>query len=207
MLPIFLMMAAFVGGMSTAIDVTAGERERGSLESLLLFPVSRVALAGGKWMAAVVVNLLVVVATLVVSVAVLRSPKLDGLGFRFADDFGSLALWLAILLPLTLLGPALQMAVALFSRSFKEAQTYLSLLVMAPALPGLVFAFRSVEIESWMRWTPIVGQQIALEDALRGEALAWASHLGLLAVTCLLAFACVALVSRLLDHEKLVVLA
>ena len=56
-MPIFVLLAAFIGGMSIAADVTAGERERGSLESLLLHPVSRLAITGGKWIAVTAIAL------------------------------------------------------------------------------------------------------------------------------------------------------
>jgi len=200
MVPIFLLMATFIGGMNVAIDVTAGERERGSLEPLLLPATPRSALATGKWLAAVVPNLLVVAATLAVTVAVVRSPRLGGLGLRFGDE--AVAGVALALLPLALMGPALQMLASLFSTSYKEAQTYLSLLVMLPALPGFLFVFRDLEPTAWMRWTPILGHQVAVGDLLRGVPPAALDQMLLAASTLTLALACLAGVTAVLGRER-----
>ena len=92
-MPIFVLLAAFIGGMSVAADVTAGERERGSLESLLLHPVSRLAIAGGKWLAvsAVAVATVDAGAGHVVRRAAAPAPA----GPRPADRLGAAdALWM-----------------------------------------------------------------------------------------------------------------
>ena len=73
------LLAAFIGGMSVAADVTAGERERGTLESLLLHPVSRLEITGGKWIAVSGMALLTVALALAVSFAVLQHPRLQAL--------------------------------------------------------------------------------------------------------------------------------
>ena len=65
--------------------------------------------------------------------------------------------FLALLLPLALLAPALQMLLALFARSFKEAQTQLSLLLLLPMIPGLMLSFQSFEPKPWMGAVPILG--------------------------------------------------
>jgi len=202
--PIFLLMAAFVGGMNVAIDVTAGERERGCLDVLLSHPAPRLALAGGKWLAAATVNLGVVTATLATAVVVIRGPQLAVLGLRFGHDLSAMAAALLILAPLALLAPAVQMAIALFCRSFKEAQTYLSLLVMLPALPGFAFAFRDLPVAGWMRLVPVLGHQVVLADVMAGVVVVPGTLLGLTATTFATTAGCVAVVGVLLSNEALV---
>ncbi len=78
-MPIFILLAAFIGGMSVAADVSAGERERGSLESLLLHPVSRASIVTGKWLAISAAAVATVVLALATSYAVMQHPRLQQL--------------------------------------------------------------------------------------------------------------------------------
>ena len=204
MLVIFLLMATFVGGMNVAIDVTAGERERLSLESLLVHPVPRGALAAGKWAAATVLNLATVLLTLAVSVAVLGSSKLQSLELRVGLGASEALAVLAVLLPLVALAPALQMLISTFATSFKEAQTYLSLLLLVPALPGFLIAFQTLEPAAWMDFVPLLGHQTLITTALRGESLDTVSFALLAVVTLALTAAALATTGRLLHHERIV---
>lgn len=202
--PIFLLMSAFIGGMSVAIDTTAGERERGSLEALLIHAVPRMDLVLGKWMAAVVFNLLAVVLTLLFSFLVLRVDRLQRMDLPVAMSVEDALRFLALLLPLALLVPALQMLVALFARSFKEAQTQLSLLMFLPMIPGMLLSFQSFEPKPWMRAVPILGEQVIMGDLLRGKAIDPAG-LALTTVTTLaLTVVCIVATSRMLQHERIV---
>lgn len=92
------------------------------------------------------------------------------------------------------------MLIAIFARSFKEAQTYLSLLLFVPMLPGFLFSFDAVGQDSWMRALPIVGQQILMADLLRGEPAAGRGAALLAALTLL----CVAAAARCLRDERIV---
>ncbi|HEX6901016.1 MAG TPA: ABC transporter permease subunit [Thermoanaerobaculia bacterium] len=204
MFPIFLLMAAFIGGMNVAIDATAGERERGSLEPLLVHAVSRADLAAGKWLAAAAFNLLGVSLTVLVSFLVLRWDRLERLDVPVALSAGDALRILALLIPLALFAPAIQMLVALFARSFKEAQTYLSLLLFVPILPGFAFAFQRVGAEPWMHGVPMLAQQVLIADFLRGEAAAPATHALAAAATLAAAALCVAVTARMLRHERIV---
>ncbi len=173
-LPIFVLLATFIGGMGVASDLTAGERERNSLEALLLNPVSRAAIIGGKWLATTTVALVTLLLTLGVSIAVLRHPRIQSIdlpvGLSPAD---AAAMWW-VLVPLALCASALQVLVALRTRSYKEAQTQLSLLVFLPMVPGFLFAFSAIAQDSWLRWLPVTGHQLLLSDVLRGVLVAGA---------------------------------
>jgi sodium transport system permease protein len=204
MLPIYLLLAAFIGGMSVAIDVTAGERERGSLESLLVAPAPRLSLATGKWLAAVALNVVVVAATVAVSFKVVNAGRFQELAVPIGFDASQALSILAYLTPLALLGPAVQMLLAFFAKTYKEAQTYLSLLLFAPMVPGMLLAFGSLEPAPWMERVPVLGQQVLMNELLEGKAPEAARYGVLGAVTVLAALACVYTTGRLLQHERAV---
>jgi sodium transport system permease protein len=204
MLPIFLLMAVFIGAMNVAIDTTAGERERGSLESLLVHAVPRSDLTLGKWMAASAFNLLGVALTVLVSVLVLRWDRLAELDVPLALGTGDALRILALLIPLALFAPALQMLIALFARSFKEAQTYLSLLMFAPTIPGFLFAFQRIDTEPWMHTLPVLAQQVLIGDLLRGKPIDPAAQAAAAVATLAAATVCLFVTARLLRHERIV---
>jgi sodium transport system permease protein len=135
-LPFLLVMAAFVGTLQVASDSTAGERERGSLEPLLLNPVPRSAFVAGKWLAAVCFGALSVVFSVLLCTVVLSRIPMQEFGGRFQLNAASYALLVAIVLPLVLFSSALVISVAMMARSYKEAQSYLGILVTLPVLPA-----------------------------------------------------------------------
>jgi len=204
MLPIFLLMAVFISAMNIAIDATAGERERGSLEPLLVHPVPRAGLVAGKWLAAVLFNALGMGLTLLVTFLVLRWDRLEELDVPVALSPGDALHLFALLLPLTLFAPALQMLISLFARSFKEAQTYLSLLLFLPVIPGFLFSFQRLDPEPWMRTVPVLAEQVLVGDLLRGQAAGPLVHLTAAGATLLATGLCLAVTARLLRHERIV---
>jgi sodium transport system permease protein len=204
MVPLFLIMAAFVGGMNVAIDATAGERERGSLEPLLLNPVQRGALVAGKWVATVLMAFAAVGMCLGAFIVIVHRVPLQDLGIKAHFDVATALGVLASVLPLALLASAMQMLVATYARSFKEAQTYLQLFLLIPTVPGLALAFSPVQPSTWMYAVPVLGQQLLVGEVMRGAppgALPFAlSVLGCLALTGV----CLALTTRLLGQERIV---
>jgi sodium transport system permease protein len=204
MIPLFLLMAAFVGGLHVAIDCTAGERERGSLESLLVNPVSREAVVVGKWMAVVLVAVLAVcVAMLGFSVALARVPLQD-LGVRFQLGAREVTGLLSACLPLALFAAALQVTLALFARTYKEAQSYLSVLMMLPMIPAIFLSLSPVKTHAWMMAVPILGQAVLMSDVLRGEGRpSWWFVVAASSAACAGAIF-LAWAARLLRSEKIV---
>jgi sodium transport system permease protein len=204
MLPIFLLVSAFIGGMGLAADMMAGERERGSLESLLSHPVSPAAILAGKWAAAAVVCGATMTLTILVSQVLLEHPRLQEIdapiGLSLAD---AARVWI-LMAPLVLLATVVQLTIALFARTYKEAQTHLSLLLFLPMLPGFMLAFGSMEIVGWMSSCPLLGQQIAISDVLRGAPPSPATAAVLASTTLATAAAVFALAARLLDRESIV---
>ena len=168
-LPMFVLLAGFIGGMYVATDATAGERERGSLEPLLCNPISRRALVGGKWLTTSLFAGVSIVLTLALTLVALSFVPLEDLGVVLDLGAVEIAGILAATVPLALLAAASQMVIATFARSFKEAQTYLSLLMFVPMLPGVVLSIKPVSGELWMMAIPALGQQVLLLDVIRGE--------------------------------------
>jgi sodium transport system permease protein len=170
MAPYFIILAIFIGGMYLTIDATAGERERGSLEPLLLNPAPRSALVLGKTGAAALFSLFAVMETLVGFAVVLNYFPLEKyVGVRMSLDTTALLVILVLSLPMVVLAVALQISIATFTRSFKEAQNYLSLLPLVPAIPGLFLVLLPVKAQLWMMLVPTYGQQLLINKILRGE--------------------------------------
>lgn len=203
-LPLLLVVAALTGGMQVAIDSTAGERERGSLEPLLLNPVSRGVLAAGKWLAASLFGCCAVLFSMVLTVTVMRQVPWHDLGIRFRVTDGELMSLLALILPLALLLSAIVMCASTFARSFKEAQTYLGMLMLVPMLPGLVSTMYPLAGRPWLAPIPILGQYALAADVLGGEPPGWGYYVlsAVSVVAC--AVALVAVTARLLRREAIV---
>ena len=181
MLPYLLLLLAFVGGMQLAIDATAGERERQSLEPLLATPASREAIIGGKILATAAFTLLSVVMTLLmyrIAFALLPAGQVDA---SLAVSFGALGRLLLVILPVVLLGATVLTALAAFARSYREAQGYLPMLIFLPMLPTMYLMVAPVKTQAWMLAVPFLGQNQLILRILRGESIGpgeWALNLG-----------------------------
>ena len=134
-----ILITMLMGGMYLAIDATAGERERGSLEPLLTVPVPRAQLIYGKILATCAYMLLSLTLTVTAFALLLRFIGLErfGMSVNFSP---AVALQLILYcLPLVPLAAALMTIVAAYTRTYREAQTYLGVVLLVPTLP-LVFA-------------------------------------------------------------------
>lgn len=171
-MPYFLIFAVFVGGMGLTVDVTAGERERGSLEPLLLTPLRRGEILLGKLLAGLVPTAASVLVSLAGFAAVINlMPVGAQLGVRLSLGLPALGAIFLICLPMMLLAAAIQMIIATSSRSVKEAQSYLGFLPLIPALPGLFLAFLPLRPALWQMLLPTFGQQVLINQLMRGEAV------------------------------------
>jgi sodium transport system permease protein len=170
-MPYFIIFSVFIGGMYLVIDTTAGERERGSLEPLLINPVARSELVLGKLAAALVFTVIGVIETLVGFLIMLNVTPTESFGVQISLRPSALGVIFLIAIPMMLLAAALQMIIATFTRSFKEAQNYLSFLPLIPALPGMFLVFVPVKTKLWMMLIPTFGQQLLINQVMRGEPL------------------------------------
>ncbi|WP_163999463.1 ABC transporter permease [Pyxidicoccus caerfyrddinensis] len=204
MVPLFLVLAAFAGGMQLASDTMAGERERGSLEPLLLNPAPRGAVVAGKWMATVTMAAGAVLLTLVGYLLVVRRVPLEDLGVKARFDAPAALGMAAAVLPLTLAASSVQMWVSTYARSFKEAQTYLSLLMVVPMLPGMVLALSPLQTKLWMFAVPVLGQELLAGEVMRGEALGPLPFFIAAASSLAVAALALRITSRLLTQERII---
>ncbi len=202
MVPMFVMLAIFVGGMFMATDATAGERERKSLEPLLLTPASRLGLVLGKWVATTVFSTTGLLITLAGSTLAMSRVPLDEVGLEMDLGLAAVAWVLAAMLPLAPMAAALQMLVASFAKSFREAQTYLSLLTLLPTLPAVFLSLKPMAAEGWPTLVPVMGQQVVLLGVLRGDPV----PVGALSLSTLIVMVigggCSFATAKLFAHER-----
>ena len=204
MLPMFLTLAAFIGGLNVAIDTTAGERERQSLEPLLVNPVSRTALTAGKWLTTCVFGLVASIMTLVAFLFMMRFVPLEQFGVQLSLGARQLLLMSIAVAPMALLASSLQMFVATFARSFKEAQTYVSMMIFLPMIPGMATQIYPLQPAGWMMLVPALAQQLLLVDVMGGEPVPALSLATSAVATTLFAFLFLAGTSWMLRQEKIV---
>jgi sodium transport system permease protein len=199
-LPYVLILGLFIGSMYLAIDTMAGEKERNSLEALLLNPIKRSHLLIGKLMATMTFGFVTLIATLISLKIALPFLPLEKLGM--AVDLGpkNIAILLAVLAPLSILAASLQTIIATYAKSFKEAQTYVNLLMFIPMLPSMALMMLPVKEELWMMATPILGQNLVINQIMRGESVSSLSivlvAIGSLLVGLLLALLAIKLYNR-----------
>ena len=168
LLPLILTIFAFIGGAHLAMDTTAGERERQSLEPLLATPAARGALVGGKMLAAVLLGLLSMLLILV-SFKV-TATFAGGIGRQMDVSFLAMGKLLLTLLPLVLIGTALITALAAGAKSMKEAQSHIMWLMMLPMLPAYgLMAYPIKDTALWQYAVPFLSQNQLIQKITRGE--------------------------------------
>jgi len=167
----FLLFATLMGGLYVAIDSTAGERERGSLEPLLTLPVRRGILVLAKLCAAGICMAVSLALAVVIFAICLRVVPLESLGMR--ANFGPLvaAQVFLVVLPFVPLGAALMLAVASYTRSYREAQTWLSVILLVPTLPIVFASLYGLTARPALIAVPSLGQHLLIQRLLRDEGL------------------------------------
>lgn len=204
-IPLFIMLAAFTAGMPLATDSTAGERERGSIEALLVNPAPREALAAGKWLAGTITAMLGVLVSAALLFALFQYIPLQDLGIRFHLGQREMLGTLVAVLPLCPLVVAVQMYVATFAKSFKEAQSYLSFLIMVQMVPGMMATMNPTALKaSWMYYVPWVGVQNLLTDLLGNKPIGPMVIVAVAAINIVLAVVTVRATAGLLLREKII---
>jgi sodium transport system permease protein len=196
------VFAAVIGGMAAALDTTAGERERASLEPLLTTPVGPLELAIGKWLAVVVLDAAAVTLTLSGFYLMLRFAPLPAVGIPFLFGLAELGRFLVVLVPLIALMPAVLLYVGAHGRTFKEAQSNLSVLLFIVSLIPVIQMFLQKKEPAWVLWIPVSGQYTLLARALRGEALPIEELVRSYAVPLLLAALALVAVARVFSRES-----
>ncbi len=208
LIPFFIAVWALTGGQMVALDATAGEKERGTLEALLVAPIRRSEVVVGKFLATVASGLsasFMAIAGVLLGGVLMRRVFLPNLGEDAAEmvavmggtpTIGVEGLWALLGSAVLLAGAvaAVLLAVATFARSFKEAQTYVAPLSMVMIVPALALQFADLlDLGARVYFVPVMNVMVLMDDVLQGSvrladvAVTWLVMLALLAA--LLTFA------------------
>ena len=178
-LPYMLILFSFLGGAHLVMDATAGERERQSLEPLLATPASRAGIMSGKILAACLfgmLSLLLIVLAFKLTFAFAPGP------LQLVDvSLPVMAQLLFVLLPMVLIGTTLLTLISASVKSMKEAQGYMSVLMLLPIIPTVVLMVNPVKNQLWQFAVPFLAQNQMILKLVRSEAISaqeWAVYLG-----------------------------
>ncbi|WP_160798304.1 ABC transporter permease [Shewanella insulae] len=200
---IFMMVyAVFISGMNLAIDTSAGERERNSLALLLSHPVSTRNIVLAKVAAVTIFAMLGLILTLVISKVAYGFVPWQELGFSVNINVDFILLMLAIGLPIALMAAALQLFVSFMAKSFKEAQSYLTIVLIVPMMLSMAASYNIAP--DTLQWLPVSGQMQALIAFIKGKELPMMQLALSSAITFIIALALALGMERSLKSEKIV---
>jgi sodium transport system permease protein len=195
-IPMFIIMAVLYGALTAALDSTAGERERGSLEPLLMNPVQHLALVIGKWFAVAILGMVV---ALIASLSFIPAQwflRSDSLQAMFQFGMPEVVAFFLLQLPLAAGLGAVLMALAIRSKTFKEAQAGSGLVITLVGLAPMVSMLNPGGDASWYLWVPGLSQNTLMMLVLKGETLTLAQVFPSVLVGALLAISCMLYVAR-----------
>jgi len=212
-IPYLFLLLCFTGAMYPAMDLTAGEKERGTMETILCSPVSRLELVLGKFLMVLTASLGTVLCSLVsmVGTVSIGSPLLVAVAgasrgataaLPTLDPLGLLGV-LVLVLPMAVFFSALLLAISLLAKSFKEAQSYLSPLVIVIILPAVAGILPGVELNAKLALVPILNVSLASKELVSG-VWHW-PHLALIfGSTCVYASLALGLAVRMFNREDVI---
>ena len=173
-LPLFLIVTVFTSSVGFTADMVAGERERRSLESLLITPTTSWAVIIGKWLNSFSLTLIVILVEMILLAIAFANLPFNDLGLRVNVTLEDIAGVSLVLASLAFISTGLQFLISIFARSFKDAQTYMGLMIFIPMIPLFYTMFNPGAYEDWFRWVPILGHQVLIKDLLLGgQTNAW----------------------------------
>lgn len=175
LLPYLIVIYAFYGGFGSGSDIVAGEKEKYTLETLLITPVARTQIAIGKFLSLAVICFLSSFSALL-GVIIAGSSGLpmyqkvfpNGLGL----NAGQIATMIGVLIPTVAFFASLLIAVSAFAKNTREAQSHLaiiSLVVLIPAIFGQVIGLTDLASNWWIRLIPVLNTSVTLREALQGK--------------------------------------
>jgi sodium transport system permease protein len=194
--PMFIIMAVLYGALTAALDSTAGERERGSLEPLLMNPVQHLALVIGKWGAVAILGMAVALIASLSFVPAQWFLRSDSLQAMFQFGIPEVIAFLLLQLPLAAGLGAVLMALAIRSKTFKEAQAGSGLIITLVGLAPMVSILNPGGDAPWYLWVPGLSQNTLMMLVLKGEMLTFAQVFPGVLVGVLLMIGCMLYVAR-----------
>lgn len=203
-LPYFILITVFMGSMHMAIDTTAGERERKSLEPLLINPMPRWQIMAGKLGATTFFALATLGLGLIAFVYAMGMLPTADMGIKLNLDFAVAGKAFLVVAPAALMAAALLTILASFAKSFREAQSYMGLIIIVPMVPSLWMLINPAKAEYWMNWVPLLNQNILILQMVRGEAIPASWYGATIASTMILALILAAIAGGLYNRPKLI---
>jgi len=197
-------VTTFIFCMNTAMDTTAGERERRSLEVLLAQPVRPFALISGKWLATAALAVVGLALELTVAHFILKWMPLEEIGMSWRVSLPMLFGMIACAIPLCLFAAAFEIALAMNAKTFKEAQTMMSFAILLPMLPAIIVPMLDLNTATWMYAFPVLSNQTLLMEVAKGQAVGVLPYLLTVCSSLLAAGLAVGFASWRLHSEKYV---
>ena len=202
-LPFYIILAAFISGMGIAVDSTAGERERKTLEALLINPIQRYDIIFGKWFASSLFSSIGMVLTLILCVTALLYAPLYEIGLSFHVTLEQILLVIIATGPIAFLVTSMQMFLGIFAKSFKDAQSYIGILTMLPMIPFIIMMINPFATQDWMYAIPMLGQLILITDVLGMKATPIYAYLYSFMTSITLGAALALMTARLFQRESI----
>jgi sodium transport system permease protein len=203
-LPYVLMITAFTGATHLAMDTTAGEKERKSLEPLLINPVPRWQIMTGKMLTTTVFAMASLALTLVSFRIVLPYMPVGAFGMDLTLGLHTLLKILLVISPVAILAAALLTLLASFAKSYREAQSYMGLVILIPMIPSLIFMANPVKAEVWMMIVPLFSQNILIGEIIREEAVSLSWYALSVASTLAIGLALAVVAATLYNRPRLI---
>ncbi len=186
------------------VDMTAGERERESLEPLLINPVPRWAFLVGKYLTAFGFTLVALALATTLFLVLLGVPAVQEFtAIQVNVSAQAIGTAVIIIIPVIFMAVALQMLIASYTRNVKEAQTYTQLLSLAGFMPALFLAILPIKAQPWMNLVPTIAQTFLINKVMRGESLPPGEVLVATAVTMLVGVVALGVAMRLYNRERI----
>ena len=203
MIPFMLIIAVLMGGLYLSIDLTAGEKERKSLEPLLTLPFSRSEIVAGKYLTTVIFSFISYTVMLIMFYFIMPFVPFEKLDMQSNFGLDVVFKCLIIGLPLSFFASSLLMLCSAYAKSFKEAQTYIPILMMLTMIPIGIAGFKDLATSAQAMLVPNMGQNMLILDLIKGNPVP--DHYILLSavVTLAVAFLIYLVVVRLYQRESL----
>jgi sodium transport system permease protein len=203
-IPWITLIGCVTGCTAMAVDLAAGERERGSLEPLLMTPIGRDALVMGKGVAVSIYSLGIAALTLIGFALTLKYGKLPAIGSVLSLSAAQFGMFFLMLLTFAPAMASIQMLLATYGRNFKEGQTYASYAITLVALIPSVAMFAQLKDATWQLFVPVLAQLMVITRLLRGETTDLIHYLLPAAVNTAIFVVAMVLIARLLRQEKII---
>jgi sodium transport system permease protein len=172
LLPYLIVILIFVGAMHTAVDITAGEKERGTITTLLVSQINRLEIVLGKCFAVMLISFISMILGLIgLTLAFLSGTSIMGgiEGVEFGISFNTIFLLFLVLLPLVGLASAVLIMVGIFARNIKEASSYITPIYMLTIFLGIISISQGIELSGKMFLVPVLNSSFVFKEILMGK--------------------------------------